>query len=253
MRMAFLFLCIGAFAFEALGKSDWPIDEARINLRDNSSLQRGAQLFVNYCQGCHSAKFVRFRSLAEDIGIVDSRGKVLSHLVKENLMLYTNNIEDTLLSSLSAEDAKKMFAGVTPPDLSLIARKYGADWLYTYLRSFYKDETKSSGANNALVPNVAMPNVLGELQGVQIPVYKDVQKKQIEKLELKEPGKLSTPEYDKQVADLVNFLVYMGEPVQLTRRKVGVWVVISLLGLVLWAYFLKREYWKDITAHTLEK
>lgn len=246
-RLLFLVLACGVGLVSASGHQ-FALDHAPINLRDKASLQRGAQLFANYCQGCHSLQFMRYRRLAEDSGMVDESGNVLTTLVKDNLMFSVDKIGDTMLTAMQADDAKKWFASIPPPDLSLTARKNGADWLYTYLRAFYKDETRPWGVNNAVFDNVAMPHVLVGLQGVQMPVYKENEhgKKVIEKLELQTPGLLPPEEYNKRVADLVNFLVYVSEPGQLTRQQIGVWVVMFLIVMSLLAYFLKRAYWKDV-------
>lgn len=238
----------------AAGGNGWHLDESPHNLRDQLSLQRGAQVYVNYCQGCHSAKFIRFNRFAKDAGITDRDGNVLEAVLKENLMFLTENVGDPMTNAMTAKDAKKWF-GKQPPDLSLIARRRGADWLYTYMRTFYVDDVKTMGVNNAVFPDVGMPHVLMELQGVQKPVYKTVTKEVqgqtteiavLDKLELVEPGTLTESEYNRLVADLVNFLVYIGEPMKLERQRIGVWVILFIIVFGFFAYLLKREYWKDV-------
>lgn len=235
----------------AAGSSSWPMEHPYINLTDKAALQRGAKMYANYCQGCHSAKFVRYRRLAKDLGITDESGTIMVGVMKDNLMFSADKMGDTIQSAMTKDDAMRWFGGSVPPDLSLVARKRGTDWLYTYLKAFYKDEERPWGANNALFPNVGMPHALLELQGVQEPVYKKVmvhgvEKTVIDKLVLTEPG-LSTPEqYDKQVLDLVSFLAYIGEPMKLERQKVGVWVILFVIFFATLAFFLKRAFWKKI-------
>ncbi|MBN9288459.1 MAG: hypothetical protein BGO43_05690 [Gammaproteobacteria bacterium 39-13] len=231
------------------------LDKVKNNLCDKASLQRGASLYVNYCMGCHSLQFVRFNDMAKDIGIVDKKGNVLEKLVNENLNFISDKVTEPLLSAIPKKDAQAWF-GVAPPDLSLVARSRGKDWLYTYLRTFYEDPQKPWGVNNMVFPDVGMPHILLSLQGVQVPVYtsiemfddegKPYQKKVIDHLELKTPGTLSKEEYDKAITDLVNFLDYVGEPHKLEREKLGVWVLLFLVVFTLFAYLLKREYWKDV-------
>lgn len=198
------------------------LDKAHIDITDSASLQRGAQLFMNYCSGCHSLKYVRYDGMAKDIAIVDDKGNVLEKMVKDNLVFTGEKITDSMVIAMSPLDASRWF-GLPPPDLSLVARARGADWLYTYLRSFYPDPKKPWGVNNYLFPDVAMPHVLDELQ-----------------------NKLTKPEFDASVRDLVNFLVLMGEPKQRERERLGVWVLLFLGVFFVFCWLLKREYWKDI-------
>ena len=188
-------------------------------------------------------------------GIVDKEGKVLDSLVNKNLNFISNNIYHPIQSALPKKEGQKWF-GVAPPDLTLVTRTRGKDWLYTYLRSFYADPNKPWGVNNALFPDVAMPNILQSLQGTQEPVYstitlvdengKSYEKQVIEHLRLKTPGTLTPHEFDATITDLVNFLDYVGEPHKLERRKLGVWVLLFLVVFTLFAYLLKREFWKDV-------
>lgn len=231
------------------------LDKVQTNLCDKASLQRGASLYMNYCSGCHSLQFVRFKEMAKDIGIVDKNGNPLESLVNGNLNFISDKINDSLQVALSKKDAEAWF-GVAPPDLSLVARSRGKDWLYTYLRGFYEDPKRPWGVNNVAFPDVGMPHVLQHLQGTQVPVFKTVsfeddqgkpyQKEVIDHLEHKKAGILSQEEYDKTITDLVNFLDYVGEPHKLERERLGVWVLLFLVVFTLFAYLLKREYWKDI-------
>lgn len=215
------------------------LQEADIDLGDTESLQRGAEHFVTYCLGCHSMKHIRYQRMALDFGVEEK--KVLNDIAPLGASIY-----DQLHTAMNAHDASKWF-GVQPPDLSLIARSRGADWLYSYLKGFYIDPKPPLGVNNTVFPDVGMPNVLWQLQGQQESVVKMIDGKQVVvKLVLKEPGALSEQEFDKWVNDLVNFLVYAGEPVQLERQRIGKYVLFFLFMFLAIAYLLKKEYWKDI-------
>ena len=219
------------------------LDRAPVNLHDKLSLQRGAQIFVNHCLNCHAATAMRYGRLS-DLGLEEAQ-------IRENLMLATDKIGDPMNTVLEPRDAKAWF-GVVPPDLSLAGRSRGPDWLYTYFRSFYRDPTTKSGWNNTVFPNVGMPHVFWEYQGDQVlqvtskvdPATGD--KKETRKLVLDRPGKLSPVQYDQYVGDLVNFLAYMGEPAQTSRKQWGV-VVLFFLGLLfIVCLMLKHEFWKDV-------
>ena len=214
-----------------------PTDEVYVNLSDKASLQRGARLFVNYCLSCHSAAYMRYNRMAEDLDISEK-------VMKENMLFAADKPGDLMTTNMSAEDAKKWF-GVVPPDLTVIARVRKPDWIYTYLRSFYVDEKTPSGWNNALFENVAMPHVLYDLQGNQRLVEAHDEHGKPE-FKLVKPGSLSPEEYDSAMRDLTNFLVYMGEPVKLKRQTIGVFVILFLLVLLILSYMLKKEYWKDV-------
>lgn len=238
----------------AAGGSSFPLEKAPINLRDQASLQRGAKWYMNYCAGCHSLKYQRYKRLAKDIGITDHYGDILTDIVTNNLIFTGAKIGDTIQVAMNAEDAKSWF-GITPPDLTLVARVRGSDWLYTYLHSFYDDNSKPWGSNNALFPDVGMPNVLVSLQGEQVPVYEtevvsiDGQEKtikHIKHLQLIKEGKMNQHQFDVMVADLVNFLSYVGEPVKLVRYRLGFLVIGFLLILLVLSYLLKKEFWKDV-------
>ena len=232
-------LLILMLPFGALASGSVQLQEADIDLTDNASLQRGAKHFVTYCLGCHSAKHIRYLRIALDFDI--EKETVLKEIAPEGA-----NIYDKMHSAMNAHDAEKWF-GTMPPDLSLIARSRGADWLYSYLKGFYTDKSKPLGVNNVVFEDVGMPNVLWQQQGEQIPVYKKVDGKQvISKLVIEEPGQLSEEQFDRLVNDLVNFLVYVGEPVQLERQSMGKYALFFIFMFLVLAYLLKREYWKDV-------
>jgi len=229
-----LTLSFGANAAESVHLQD-----ADIDLSDNASLLRGAHHFVTYCLGCHSAKQIRYLRIALDLGVDEK--KMLKDIAPEGAGIY-----DQLHTAMNAHDAEKWF-GTAPPDLSLVARSRGADWLYSYLKGFYTDKTAPYGVNNAVFEAVAMPNVLWQLQGEQQAVFKKVDGQQVlDKLVITEKGTLSEKEFDQFVNDLVNFLVYVGEPVQLERQSMGKYVLFFIMMFLVLAYLLKKEYWKDI-------
>jgi ubiquinol-cytochrome c reductase cytochrome c1 subunit len=215
------------------------LQDADIDLSDTASLQRGAKTYVTYCLGCHSAKHIRYKRIAIDFQVSDD-------VVLKDIAPFGARIYDQMHSAMNAHDANKWF-GTTPPDLSLVARSRGADWLYSYLKGFYVDKSKPLGVNNTVFADVGMPNVLWQLQGLQQPIYKtDSEPKVLEKLVIDEPGTLSAEEFDRTVNDLVNFLVYIGEPVQVEREQIGKFVLFFLLMFLVIAYLLKKEYWKDV-------
>lgn len=213
-----------------------PVDSVYVNLSDKASLQRGAAMFVNYCLSCHSAAYMRYNRMGADLGISDA-------VLKENFLFAADKTGDLMVSNMSPEDAKRWF-GVAPPDLTLEARLRKPDWIYTYLRSFYVDESTGSGWNNALFENVAMPHVLYGLQGSQRLVGTDAHGKP--EFQLMKEGSMTPEEYDDAIRDLTNFMVYMAEPVRLKRHTVGVFVIGFLIVLLICAYLLKKEYWKDV-------
>lgn len=219
----------------------YPLDHAPIDPTDVVSLQAGARTFVNYCLSCHSAHFMRYNRL-EDLRLTPAQ-------IKDNLMFASDKIGNTMTVAMRGADAKSWF-GVAPPDLSVIARARGADWLYTYLRTFYRDPKSATGWNNALFPHAAMPHVLWTLQGERALETKSVTQDGESKVEYRweqlTPGTMSEAQYDATVRDLVNYLTYMSEPAALVRKRVGV-VVLFVLGILfVLAYLLKREYWKDV-------
>lgn len=218
---------------------------ARNDVANVASLQRGARNYVNYCSGCHSAKYVRYSRLADDLQLTEKQ-------VTDNLMFTGERIHDTIKIAMRPEDANHWF-GTTPPDLSLIARSRGADYIYSFLKSFYLDSSRPSGTNNLILPGTAMPHVLWELQGLQQAVYDgesdaehNAVHKKFKEFELAKQGSLSPQEYDQFVRDTVNFLDYIAEPMQLERRNLGMRVLAFLIVFFLFAYFLKKEFWKDV-------
>jgi ubiquinol-cytochrome c reductase cytochrome c1 subunit len=220
------------------------LDTANVDVTNKASLQRGAANFVNYCLGCHSAQYVRYNRMAADLGLTEQQ-------LIDNLMFTADSPHQTMRIGIKADDAKRWF-GVVPPDLSLIARSRGADYVYTFLRSFYADPAKASGWNNTVLPGTAMPHVLWELQGIQEAVWAgepnaagDV-RHEFKEFKIATPGKMTAEEYDAFVRDTVNFLVYIGEPAQLQRRALGVPVIAFLVFFTLLAYAMKKEYWKDV-------
>ena len=225
----------------ALANEEGNLQQAGTDLDDRASLQRGAQLFVNYCSGCHSLKYLRYSRMAEDLGLTEDE-------VQANLNLSGAKFGETFQTSLTEAHASQWF-GKMPPDLSLIARVRGSDWIYTYLKSFYLDESRPLGWNNTLFPNASMPNPLWQLQGLQHPVYgaKDAAgDATVEKLVLKQPGTLDAQAFDRSVRDITAFLEYAGEPAAIKRQGMGVWVVLFLAAFTFLAYLLKLEYWRDV-------
>ncbi|HEX7047818.1 MAG TPA: cytochrome c1 [Gammaproteobacteria bacterium] len=240
---AALLLAVSPFAASA-SSAGAHLDEANNTLANTASLQRGAKYFVNYCLGCHSLKYVRYESLIDDLGISEQQ-------LMENLMFTAEKPTEMMTIAMNDADAERWF-GVAPPDLSLTARSRGTDWIYTYLRSFYLDESRPIGVNNTVLPNASMPHVLAPLQGYQEAVFEDVvdaegnHHEEFVRFEAPVGGKLSPEEYDEVVRDIVNFLEYVSEPVKLERQALGIGVLTFLLVFFLFAYFLKREYWKDV-------
>lgn len=225
----------------AWGEGDVAAPEhVKTDVSNISSLQRGARNFVNYCMGCHSAQYVRYNRLAKDLQI--SEDQLIS-----SLMFSGGKPHDTMQIAMPADDAARWF-GATPPDLSLIARSRGANFLYSFLRSFYIDESRPTGFNNLVMESVAMPHVLWQLQGTQRAIFEEEEGHTpvFKGFEPVTAGSMSPGEYDRFVLDLVNFLEYIGEPVQLQRRQLGIWVLIFLLVFGLLAYALKQEIWSDI-------
>jgi len=223
------------------------LDRAPINEEDMVSLQSGARHFVNYCLNCHSAGYMRYNRL-QDIGLSEKQ-------ILDNLVFTSAKVGDLMKIAMDPKEAKSWF-GAAPPDLSVIARSRasadgsGADWLYTYLRGFYRDAERPTGWNNTVYANVGMPHALWELQGEQVLDEYKVQGEGFMKsemvLKLDKPGKLTAIEYDRMVADLVNYMVYMAEPVRNERKTIGMYVLIALFLLFFLVYALKKEYWKDV-------
>ncbi|OSZ62890.1 cytochrome c1 [Hydrogenophaga sp. IBVHS2] len=225
-----------------------PYDQAPKRTNDMAALQNGAKLFVNYCLNCHSAAFMRYNRL-RDIGLNDKQ-------IAENLTFTTDKIGDTMKANINPADAKAWF-GKVPPDLTLVARSRssragpGSDYIYTLLRTYYRDETKPTGWNNKAYPNIGMPNPLWQLQGEQAPVYEKVMSHGQEVQVLKgwtqtKPGTMTPAEYDQAVGDLVAYLQWMSEPAQNSRVRIGVWVMIFLAAFTVVAWRLNAVFWKDI-------
>ena len=209
--------------------SSYHLDKAKINLDDKQSLQRGARNFINYCLNCHSANYMRYNRLA-DIGLSDD-------VIKENLLFTADKTGELMDINMDSSEAKKWF-GANPPNLTVTARSRGKDWIYSYLRTFYVDDSRELGWNNLVYPNAAMPHVLWELQGIQ--------NLEDNKLKLNKPGLLSTEEYDQFVLDTTNYMVFMSEPAKLVRHKIGYYVIGFLLILLILVINLKKEFWKDV-------
>jgi ubiquinol-cytochrome c reductase cytochrome c1 subunit len=223
-------------------------DKAPNKINDLAALQNGAKLFVNHCLNCHSAAFMRYNRLT-DIGLTEQQ-------IKDNLLFTTDKVGDTMKANIDPKQAKEWF-GANPPDLTVIARSRaghegsGADYLYTYMRTFYRDETKATGWNNLAFPNVGMPHVLWELQGERRPIFEERQesghKVQVFKgWEQVTPGTMTPQQYDQAMADLVGYLQWMGEPAQTQRVRLGMFVMLFLLGFMYIAWRLNASYWKDI-------
>lgn len=242
-----LVLNIVFYSFGLAAESVIPLDHVTVDLTDKASLQRGAKLYMNYCAGCHSLSYSHYDSLAKGIGITQPNGKVAEELVNKNLILTDGTIADSILSALPAKMAKQFF-GVAPPDLTLEAKVRGSNWIFTYLKSFYSDNSKIWGVNNLIFPDVAMPNILEPLQGEQVPIMKaNVQGHQeISYLALIRSGSMGPSEFDRAITDIVNFLSYIAEPEQLTRIYLGYFVLGFLFIFAIVAYFLKREFWKSL-------
>lgn len=245
MRRVFLLLMIVGFAYGAEGPV---LPKAPIDTRDLISLQRGARTFINYCLGCHSAQAMRYNRL-KDLGLTDDQ------IVSNFIFNPEIKVADLMRNPISKEEGTKWF-GIAPPDLSVIARARGANYLYAYLRSFYRDDTRPSGWNNKVFVNGSMPNPFWALQGHQILEVEKKDGEEHKELKLVSPGRMTylrsdgtidTKEFDSMVADLVNYMVYMGEPAILKRKTIGYVVLLFLIGLLLpTVYLLKREYWKDV-------
>ena len=221
----------------------FPLDKAEYDLSDKASLQRGAATFMNYCAGCHSTQYQRYNRVAADIGIPEE-------LMRENLVFTGAKIGDLMKSAMSEKDAARWF-GAPPPDLTLVARVRGADWIYTYLRAFYVDETRPFGVNNAVFPSVGMPHVLEPLQGTPRAEFEThtldgVEMQQVVSIKSDGNGEMNNEEYDQTVLDLVNFLVYSAEPVQQERERMGFWVLGFIAIFFIFTVLLKKEFWRDV-------
>lgn len=272
-RLPFLALLLAAALPLAAFASEGPETlEANTHLNDQASLQRGATLFMNYCSGCHSLQYQRYSRMGEDLGLSEEQ-------VAKNLIFTGVKPGEHINVAMNPVDAAA-WLGKTPPDLSMAGRSRGPDWIYTYLKSFYMDESRPLGWNNTLLPNASMPNVLWQLQGIQRPVLEPKLHKQVDcdaatdqsckggkkdqpycpdgHMEFKglcikelvvgdaHNGQLTPEEYDQAARDISAFLQYVGEPAAMQRETWGVWVVLFLAAFTLLAYLLKLEYWRDV-------
>ena len=231
-------LLLSASAFAAGGGN---LQHAGTDVGDKASLQRGAALYMNYCAGCHSLKYVRYARIGEDLGLSEEE-------VQGSLNFTGGKIGDHVISPMSAEMGVAAF-GKAPPDLSVIARVRGSDWIFTYLKSFYLDESRPVGWNNTLFANASMPNPLWELQGLQQPVYGKqtaAGEMPVEGFTVSQPGTQDAAAFDQTVRDITAFLEYAGEPAALKRESLGVWVILFLAFLAFLAWLLKNEYWRDV-------
>lgn len=232
----------------AEGGVNWKAWKAGNEIDSLQSLQRGARNFMGYCSGCHSIKYKRYSRLAEDLRIPEAD-------LEKYLLLPGDKKSDYIITALAPADGEAWF-GKAPPDLSLIVRARGADYVFQFLKTFYADPATASGVNNLALPGTAMPHVLSELQGVPTATFQTIEQKGPDgsvttqqafvKFEPGVPGTMSEAEYDEFIRDTVNFLDYVGEPAQLVRRSVGIWVILFLLAFTGIAYLLKKEYWKDV-------
>jgi ubiquinol-cytochrome c reductase cytochrome c1 subunit len=219
------------------------LDKANYDLTDKASLQNGAKIYMNYCLGCHQMQYQRYQRAFEDLGIP-------SELGEEHLMFTTEKPGDHIKNAMPTESGAKWF-GAPPPDLTLVARVRGADWIYTYLRTFYTDDSRPFGVNNKVFPEVGMPHVLQELQGVPSKTFEKqlVDGEMVDRyvgIKSDGSGEMSESEYDTAVLDLVNYLVYTGEPSRLQSESIGRWVIMFLLVFLVLIFLLKKEYWRDV-------
>ena len=231
-------LLVSVSAFAAAGGD---VQQAGTDLNDRASLQRGAQLYMNYCSGCHSLKYMRYSRMAEDLGLTEDE-------VMKNLNFTGAKVGEQIQVSMTEAQGNQWF-GKQPPDLSLISRVRGSDWVYTYLKSFYLDETRPLGWNNKLFPNASMPNPLWELQGLQHAEFGKPDatgERPVLGLTVTQAGVQNAEQFDQTARDISAFLEYAGEPAALKREKIGVWVILFLAFLTFLAWLLKQEYWRDV-------
>ncbi len=257
MKSIINIICVSALLGTAVFSTTWAaggggtIYEMHVDVHHKKSLQRGAKYFMNYCLSCHSAAYSRYNRVAADLGISEEN-------MREHLIFTGRKFGDTMTVALTPEQGKEWF-GAPPPDLSVRARSRGADWIYSFLKTFYVDESAIRGVNNLQFPGTSMPHVLWELQGLQTlkadehhgdDHHEDdghgAHGKKKELFEITMPGKMTPEEYDKAIKDIVNFMVYMSEPIKLKRQSIGTAVLFFLAALGVLAYFMKRDYWKDV-------
>ena len=243
LKFAFAAIVIsvaGFVATPALASEGGALPNAGTDLGDQASLQRGAKLFMNYCSGCHSLKYLRYSRMAEDLGLTEEQ-------VQASLNFTGAKAGEQVRVAMTTEEGQQFF-GKAPPDLSVIARVRGTNWISAYLKSFYLDETRPVGWNNTVFANASMPNVLWEMQGLQHAEYGAEKngERPVEKLVLAQPGSQTPAQFDQTVRDITTFLEYAGEPAALKRQAIGVWVVLFLAFFTFLAWLLKKEYWRDV-------
>ncbi len=239
MKKLALILIIGMLASSSAMASaeGGHVEHSEVNARDMAAVQSGAKWFVNYCLSCHSAQYMRYNRLSEDLELSEEQ-------VMSNLVFSDAKFGETMAIAMRPADATK-WLGKAPPDLSLISRSRGNDWLFSYLKSFYQDE--HGGWNNLLLPNAAMPHVMWELQGIQKPVYSTHgDTETVDHLVLASEGLQTPEEYETTVRELVTFLDYLSEPAKLKRKSIGIWVILFLTVFAFLAFLLKAEFWRDI-------
>ncbi len=239
LALALLLTPLAAIASGGHGPA---LQNANVDLKDRSSMQRGAKYFVNYCQGCHSLQYMRYQRMAQDLGIPEDE-------LRENLLFGDAKPTDMMTNALKPADGEAWF-GTEIPDLTLVTRWRSPDWVYSYLKSYYVDDNRPYGVNNLVFPDVGMPHPFVHLQGIQAPVYAGGHGEEdgghVVGVKLVEPGQLTPAEYDVMVRDLTNFLTYVGEPYKLERRQLGLYVLLFLGLMFILAFYMKREFWKDI-------
>ncbi len=219
----------------------------KIELNDKAKLQRGARFFMNYCSGCHSLRYLRYDRMAKDLGLTTFDGALDEKLLLNNLIFTRAKIHDPIQISMRVQDARQWF-GAVPPDLTLKARERGASWLYTFLKSFYEDSSRPFGSNNLLVPEVGMPNVLQPLIGQVVLTLELAAETQVRETSLisARPGKMSEPQFNSALEDLISFLVYAAEPIKVIRYRIGSLVCAFLLIFLVFVYKLKETYWRNL-------
>ncbi|HEC74455.1 MAG TPA: cytochrome c1 [Methylophaga aminisulfidivorans] len=232
MKSLFITFFLFVFSFPLMASEAVHFEKVDVDITDKASLQRGAKTFVNYCLSCHQAAYMRYNRMGKDLGLTDDQ-------VAENLMFASDKVGETMTIAMRPADAKKWF-GVTPPDLSVIARSRGTDWLYSYFRHFHLDDSHPMGTNNLTFAGVGMPHVLWEQQGYL------AKNEKTGELNVAQEGPLTKHEYNQYIHDLVNFLAYMGEPSKLQRMALAKWVLLYLALFLLIAYPLKKAFWRDI-------
>jgi len=241
--------CFLTVSAHAAGTGQAAMQKADIDLGNIASMQRGARNFMNYCSGCHSAQYVRYNTIGKDLELSDAQ-------LIDNLMFNAEKTFETIRSAMPSNDARRWF-GIAPPDMSLIARAKGADYIYNFLKGFYIDTDRPTGVNNIVLAGTSMPHVLSSLQGTQEAIFSEPAEtapdgsttttRHFEGFELVTAGSLDAEGYDEFVRDTVNFLAYIAEPIRSERRKLGTWVIIYLLVFLIIARMLKKQIWKDVS------